>query len=84
MMTIRQEIFNALALTKYTVELSNKTRGTDNERTSVPFLLMSAPGYGKTTIIKQWCEQNGYHLETLIGSRFTPEEIMGYQVNEPG
>ena len=84
MMTIRQEIFNALALTKYTVELSNKTRGTDNERTSVPFILMSAPGYGKTTIIKQWCEQNGYHLETLIGSRFTPEEIMGYQVNEPG
>lgn len=84
MMTIRQEIFNALALTKYTVELSNKTRGTANPKTSVPFLLMSAPGYGKTTIINQWCEQNGYHLETLIGSRFTPEEIMGYQVNEPG
>ena len=64
MMTIRQEIFNALALTKYTVELSNKTRGTDNERTSVPFLLMSAPGYGKTTIIKQWCEQNNYTIHT--------------------
>lgn len=52
--------------------------------TKVPFLLFSNPGYGKTTAIQNWADANGYHMETLIGSQFTPEEIMGYQVNEVG
>lgn len=81
MLTIKQEIYTVLDLTKYTLENVNKSK---KRRTPVPFLLMSSPGYGKTTDIKSWAEENGYHLETLIGSRFTPEEVMGYQVNEPG
>lgn len=81
MITIKQEIYTALDLTKYTLENVSKSK---TKRNPVPFLLMSSPGYGKTTDIKMWAEENGYHLETLIGSRFTPEEVMGYQVNEPG
>lgn len=50
----------------------------------VPLLLVSNPGYGKTTMIQNYADVNGYHLETLIGSRFSPEEIMGYMVNDGG
>lgn len=78
MMTINQEIYTALSISKYTLE------HLDDPEKFVPVLLMSGPGYGKTTAIQCWAKEHGYHLETLIGSRFTPEEIMGYQVNEPG
>lgn len=54
------------------------------EKSRYPFLLMSPPGFGKTTIIKNWAAANGYHCEILNGARFEPEAIEGYQVNEPG
>lgn len=50
----------------------------------VPVLFMSNPGLGKTTIMKRFAQNHGMHLESLIGSRFTPEEISGYQVNNGG
>lgn len=52
--------------------------------TKIPCLLISNPGYGKTTGIIRWAEAKGYAYEQLIGSRFSPDDIMGYQVNEPG
>lgn len=52
--------------------------------TKVPVLLISNPGYGKTTGIVSWANKNGYAYEQLIGSRFSPDDIMGYQVNEKG
>lgn len=52
--------------------------------TKIPILLISNPGYGKTTGIVRWANKKGYHYEQLIGSRFSPDDIMGYQVNEPG
>lgn len=52
--------------------------------TKIPILLISNPGYGKTTGIVRWANTKGYHYEQLIGSRFSPDDIMGYQVNEPG
>ena len=52
--------------------------------TGIPFLFMSNPGLGKTTILKRFALNHDMHLETLIGSRFTPEEISGYQVNNGG
>ncbi len=52
--------------------------------TGIPVLFMSNPGLGKTTILKRFASQRNMHLETLIGSRFTPEEISGYQVNNGG
>ena len=54
------------------------------ERTGIPVIFFSNPGFGKTTILKRYADSKGYHLETLIGSRFSPEEISGYQVNNGG
>jgi hypothetical protein len=45
----------------------------------VPVLLLANPGLAKSTIVSNWAARNGYHLETLIGSRFTQEEILGFQ-----
>ena len=58
------------------IELSRETKK--------PILLISNPGFGKTTSITNWAKENNYHYEQLIGSRFSPDDIMGYQVNEPG
>ena len=53
-----------------------------SKRSKVPILFMSSPGYGKTTSINAYAQQYDYHVETLIGSRFSPEEILGYMVND--
>ncbi|MDR3357045.1 MAG: ATP-binding protein [Spirochaetaceae bacterium] len=45
----------------------------------VPVLFLANPGLAKSTIVSNWAARNGYHLETLIGSRFTQEEILGFQ-----
>jgi hypothetical protein len=45
----------------------------------VPVLFLANPGLAKSTIISNWALRNGYHLEMLIGSRFTQEEILGFQ-----
>src|SRR5574344_1997927 len=50
----------------------------------LPVLFLSNPGYGKTSTINEYAYLNGYHVESLIGSRFSPEEILGYQVNNGG
>lgn len=68
MISINQKIYYYLEITK---------------KTKVPFLLVSNPGYGKTTSIENYARDNGYHLQTLIGSQFSPEDILGFQVNEP-
>jgi hypothetical protein len=46
----------------------------------VPILLMANPGLAKSTVVYNWARRNGYHIETLIGSRFSQEEILGFQV----
>lgn len=68
-MSIEQNIIDAISISRVT---------------GIPVLFMSNPGLGKTTIMKRYAEKNNFHLETLIGSRFTPEEISGYQVNNGG
>lgn len=68
-MSISQNIYDYIELSKITKQ---------------PILLISNPGYGKTTSITNWAKEQGYHYEQLIGSRFSPDDIMGYQVNEPG
>ena len=68
-MSISQNIYDYISLSKITKQ---------------PILLISNPGYGKTTSITNWAKEQGYHYEQLIGSRFSPDDIMGYQVNEPG
>lgn len=68
-MVIEQTIINAISLTKVT---------------KIPVLFFSNPGLGKTTILQRYAKNNCMHLESLIGSRFSPEEISGYQVNNGG
>ncbi|GMO31471.1 MAG: hypothetical protein Ta2F_06930 [Termitinemataceae bacterium] len=46
----------------------------------VPVLFIANPGLAKSTIVNNWALRNGYNVETLIGSRFTQEEILGFQV----
>lgn len=68
-MGISQNIYDYIELSKITGQ---------------PILLISNPGYGKTTSITNWAKEKGYHYEQLIGSRFSPDDILGYQINEPG
>lgn len=57
------------------------TRATHNK---VPMLLLSNPGLAKTTIINEIAEHEGMKVVSLIGSGFENNEILGFQVNEPG
>lgn len=68
-MSVSQDVWDYIELSKLT---------------KIPILLISNPGYGKTTGIVNWAKKNGYAYEQLIGSRFSPDDIMGYQVNQPG
>lgn len=68
-MVIEQTIINAISLSR---------------KTNIPVLFFSNPGLGKTTILQRYAKKNEMHLESLIGSRFSPEEISGYQVNNGG
>lgn len=67
MLSIDQTIYNVCELSRLS---------------KIPFLLVSNPGYKKTLSVKRYAEENGYHVECLIGSRSTPEELLGYQVND--
>jgi hypothetical protein len=48
-------------------------------RSGVPVLLLGNPGLAKSTVVGNWAARNGFHLETLIGSRYSQEEILGFQ-----
>lgn len=57
------------------------SRATENK---VPMLLLSNPGLAKTSIINEIGQYYGYHVVSIIGSGFENNEILGFQVNEPG
>ncbi|MDR0452425.1 MAG: ATP-binding protein [Treponema sp.] len=46
----------------------------------VPVLLIANPGLAKSTVVANWAARNSYHIETLVGSRYSQEEILGFQV----
>ncbi|MDR1352394.1 MAG: ATP-binding protein [Treponema sp.] len=46
----------------------------------VPMLLIANPGLAKSTVVANWAARNSYHIETLVGSRYSQEEILGFQV----
>lgn len=52
-----------------------------SRRSKVPVLFFGNPGQGKTATINAWAEENGYHVETLIGSHYSQDEILGFPVN---
>lgn len=51
---------------------------------NIPFLLVGNPGFGKTTVVHAWAKQNGYHVEEIMGSSFSRDEVLGYMVNVNG
>lgn len=67
METINAQIFKALRI---------------SELSKVPVLLIGNPGCGKTTTVEMFCRIAGYELVLLRGSQSTPEEILGFEVNE--
>lgn len=51
----------------------------DKEGTRVPLLIMSHPGFGKTSTIRKYCEYFDYNLITVIPSQSAPDDILGIQ-----
>lgn len=51
---------------------------------NVPGLIMSSPGYGKTSTIEMYCKVRDYNLTTLIASQYAPDDILGLQAVDDG
>lgn len=49
------------------------------KRSKVPTLFFSNPGYGKTTSIESYARVTKMHVEELIGSQYSQDEILGFQ-----
>ena len=56
----------------------------DKEDIKVPGLIMSSPGYGKTTTVEMWSEYHDYNLTTLIASQYSQDDILGIQAVNNG
>lgn len=56
----------------------------DKKGKYVPGLIMSSPGFGKTTTIEAWCKIKDYNLTTLIASNFSSDDILGIQAVKDG
>ena len=52
-----------------------------SRRSKVPVLFLSNPGQGKTSVINAYAEAKGYHVESLILSQYSQDEILGFQAN---
>lgn len=52
-----------------------------SRRSHVPVLFLSNPGQGKTSVINAYAEAKGYHVESLILSQYSQDEILGFQAN---
>lgn len=56
----------------------------DKEGVKIPGLIMSSPGYGKTTTVEMWCKYHDYNLTTLIASQYSQDDILGIQAVSNG
>lgn len=66
-MTINESIYMALSV---------------SEASRVAPLLMGNPGAGKTTSVEFYAKANNMKMVLLRGSQSSPEEILGYEVND--
>lgn len=66
-MNINESIYMALKVSEYS---------------KVPLLLIGNPGVGKTTTVEYYAELTGKKMILLRGSQSSPEEILGYDVND--
>lgn len=53
-----------------------------SDMSGVPMLLMGNPGTGKTTSVEYFAKANNMNMVLLRGSQSSPEEILGYEVND--
>lgn len=56
----------------------------DKEGKYVPGMIMSSPGFGKTSTVDKWCKLKDYNLVTLIASNFSSDDILGLQAVKDG
>lgn len=56
----------------------------DKEGIRVPLLIMSHPGFGKTSTIRKYCEYFDYNLITVIPSQSSSDDILGIQSVQNG
>lgn len=45
----------------------------------IPGLIMSSPGFGKTSSVEMYCTMKGYNCCTLIPSHYSPDDVLGLQ-----
>jgi len=56
----------------------------DKNGQHVPGMIVSSPGFGKTSTIEKWCKYHDYNLTTLIASNFSADDILGLQAVNNG
>lgn len=56
----------------------------DKQGIKIPVIIMSSPGFGKTTTIEMWCKCKDYNLTTLIASQYSQDDILGIQAVNNG
>ena len=52
-----------------------------SNRSGVPVLFLSNPGEGKTTGVKTFGRVHNMHVEFLMGSQYTQEDMLGFMTN---
>lgn len=50
----------------------------------IPLLIMSHPGFGKTSTLSMYCKYKDYNLYTLIVSQYGSDDILGLQTLKDG
>lgn len=69
---------------KYIARTLNVIDKMSLEGTNIPLLLMSRPGFGKTSTLSKFCEYKGYNLYSLIASQYSSDDILGLQTLKNG
>ena len=54
------------------------------KRDNLPLLILSSPGFGKTSTVRAYCEVMDYNLFTIIPSQSAADDILGIQSVQDG
>lgn len=69
---------------KYMGQFLETLDNLDKSGKHIPGLIVSSPGFGKTSTIDVWCRYHDYNLTTLIASNFSADDILGLQAVSDG
>lgn len=69
---------------KYVGQFLETLDNLDKSGKHIPGLIVSSPGFGKTSTIDIWCKYHDYNLTTLIASNFSADDILGLQAVDSG